>query len=165
MDSRINRSIGYPAGLAGNPTFRRFQPERTSGLHFVTPPKKRPISPPYIVAPRQGGVDTPCDTTLRSPRAPCNKNMVAASGARRVRECESERENGRAGKRRELPPRSDPGSCRAERMHACNDCVAGFVELFRRKLLSCRWGPEFPAPGQRAGVRCPCEGRRAHHIR
>ena len=58
--TKLESRIGYPAGLAGNPTFRRFQPERTSGIHFLTPPPKRPISPPYIVAPRQGGVDPPC---------------------------------------------------------------------------------------------------------
>ena len=35
--TKLDSRIGYPAGLAGNPTFRRFQPERSSGIQLIDP--------------------------------------------------------------------------------------------------------------------------------
>ena len=39
--TKLDSRIGYPAGLAGKPTFRRFQPERTSGNQLLGPPLNR----------------------------------------------------------------------------------------------------------------------------
>ena len=41
MATKLVSRIGYPAGLAGKPTFRRFQPERSSGNQLLDPPLNR----------------------------------------------------------------------------------------------------------------------------